>query len=52
MRFVALKSEAQLDVQLLHRGRDRLVGQRTSLINRMRRSIQIEDEGGSATPAL
>ena len=31
MRFVALKSEAQLDVQVLHRLRDRLVGQRTSL---------------------
>ena len=29
MRFVALKSEAQLNVQVLHRVRDRLVGQRT-----------------------
>jgi transposase len=29
MRFVALKSEAQLDVQVLHRARDRLVGERT-----------------------
>jgi transposase len=36
MRFVALKSEAQLDVQTLHRARDRLVGQRTALINQMR----------------
>ena len=27
MRFVELKSEAQLDVQSLHRARDRLVGQ-------------------------
>ena len=36
MRFVALKSEAQLDVQVLHRVRDRLVGQRTSLMNQMR----------------
>jgi transposase len=36
MRFVALKTEGQLDVQLLHRVRDRLVGQRTSLINQMR----------------
>ena len=41
MRFVALKTEAQLDVQLLHRVRDRLVGQRTSLINQMR-SILLE----------
>src|ERR1700759_5347037 len=36
MRFVALKTEAQLDVQVLHRVRDRLVGQRPSLINQMR----------------
>lgn len=28
MRFVALKIEAQLDLQILHRVRDRLVGQR------------------------
>src|SRR4051794_33051811 len=35
MRFVALKTEAQLDVQVLHRVRDRLVGQRTSLMNQM-----------------
>jgi len=36
MRFVALKSEAQLDVQILHRARDRLVSQRTALTNQMR----------------
>ena len=36
MRFVALKSEAQLDVQILHRARDRLVGQRPALTNQMR----------------
>ncbi len=41
MRFVALKTEAQLDVQILHRVRDRLVGQRTSLMNQMR-SILLE----------
>ena len=28
MRFVELKSEEQLDVQMLHRARDRLVGER------------------------
>ena len=33
MRFVTLKSEAQLDGQTLHRARTRLVGQRTALIN-------------------
>jgi transposase len=36
MRFVALKSEEQLDMQTLHRVRDRLVGDRTSLMNQMR----------------
>lgn len=36
MRFVALKSEAQLDMQSLHRARDRLVSQRTALINQLR----------------
>src|SRR5437868_8553702 len=41
MRFVALKTEAQLDVQVLHRVRDRLVGQRTALINQAR-SILLE----------
>jgi transposase len=41
MRFVALTTEAQLDVQVLHRVRDRLVGQRTSLMKQMR-SILLE----------
>ena len=41
MRFVALKTEAQLDIQVLHRARDRLVGQRTALTNQMR-SILLE----------
>ena len=31
MRFVELKSEEQLDMQTLHRARDRLVGERTAL---------------------
>ena len=41
MRFVTLKTEEQLDVQVLHRVRDRLVGQRTSLMNQIR-SILLE----------
>jgi transposase len=41
MRFVALKTEGQLDLQVLHRVRDRLVGQRTALTNQMR-SILLE----------
>ncbi|MCI0756243.1 IS110 family RNA-guided transposase [Teichococcus vastitatis] len=36
MRFVELKSETQLDMQSLHRARDRLVAERTALINQLR----------------
>lgn len=36
MRFVPLKTEAQLDAQILHRVRSRLVGERTALINQLR----------------
>jgi transposase len=36
MRFVELKAEEQLDMQTLHRARDRLVGERTALINQLR----------------
>ena len=32
MRFVELKAEEQLDMQTLHRVRDRLVGERTALL--------------------
>jgi transposase len=41
MRFVELKSEAQLDIQILHRARDRLVAERTALINQLR-SVLLE----------
>lgn len=36
MRFVELKRPEQLDVQSLHRVRDRLVGERTALLNQLR----------------
>ena len=36
MRFVELKSQDQLDMQTLPRSRDRLVGERTALINQLR----------------
>jgi transposase len=36
MRFVELKSEAQLDVQTLHRVRSRLVAARKTLLNQLR----------------
>src|SRR5271154_5993161 len=36
MRFVPIKSDDQLDMQSLHRVRDRWVGRRTSVINQLR----------------
>jgi transposase len=36
MRFVALKSDKQIDMQTLHRARNRTVGERTSLMNQLR----------------
>lgn len=36
MRFVTIKSEEQLDLQVLHRARQRMVGARTALINQLR----------------
>ena len=36
MRFVPIKTEDQLDLQALHRLRDRLVSRRTSVINQLR----------------
>lgn len=41
MRFVELKSEEQLDMQTLHRVRDRLVRECTSLMNQ-NRSLLLE----------
>jgi len=36
MRFVEVKSQAQSDIQALHRARERLVAERTALINHLR----------------
>ena len=36
MRFVELRSQEQFDMQTLHRIRDQLVGERTSLMNQIR----------------
>jgi transposase len=47
MRFVDLKSPDQLDMQTLHRSRDRLVGERTALINQLRAILL---ERGMAAP--
>lgn len=35
MRFAAIKSEEQADLQALHRVRDQMIGTRTRLINQM-----------------
>ena len=42
MRFVELKSSEQLDMQSLHRVRDRLIGERTALLNQLR-AVLMED---------
>ena len=47
MRFVELKNQDQLDVQTLHRSRDRLVAERTALINQLRAILL---ERGMVTP--
>ena len=36
MRFVPIKTDDQLDLQAMHRVRDRLVARRTSVINQLR----------------
>ncbi len=36
MRFVPMKTEGKFDMQTLHRARERLVGERTALINQLR----------------
>ena len=36
MRFVGVKSQVQSDIQVLHRARERLVSERTALINHLR----------------
>ena len=41
MRLITLKSEAQLDLQVLHRARERLVAGRTRLINQLR-AVRLE----------
>ena len=51
MRFVPLKTEAQLDLQTIHRVRQRLVGRRTALINQLRailleRGITVAQQDG------
>jgi transposase len=42
-RFVEIKSEMQLEMQMLHRARERLVAERTALINQVR-SVRWNEE--------
>jgi transposase len=39
MHFVQIKTQEQLDVQAMHRVRDRLVQRRTAVINEIRRFL-------------
>jgi transposase len=39
MRFVPIKTDDQLDLQAIHRVRDRLIARRTSVINQLRASL-------------
>jgi transposase len=43
MKFVATKTAEQLDLQALHRVRERLVSQRTGIINQIRAFLLIDD---------
>lgn len=49
MRLVTLKSEAQLDLQILHRARQRLVTARTRLTNQLRAVLL---ERGTSCPSV
>ena len=51
MRRVELKSQDQLDMQTLHRSRDRLVGERTALINQLRAILAGARDGRAAGQA-
>jgi transposase len=55
MKFVATKTADQLDLQALHRERERLVSQRTGIINQIRaflleRGIAVRQDNASCGP--
>jgi transposase len=59
MRFVPVKSTDQQDLQSLHRARDRLICQRTALINHTRGlwrtpkpDLRLDGRGGRRQPAI
>ena len=49
MKFVATKTAEQLDLQALHRVRERLVGQRTGIINQIRAPAGLRARDPTAT---
>jgi transposase len=51
MRFVPIKTDDQLDLQALHRVRDRLIARRTSVINQLRSFLLEQGMTFSKTPA-
>jgi transposase len=51
MRFVPVKNEAQLDLQALHRVRDRWIGRKTAVINQLRGFLLEHGITVSAGPA-
>jgi transposase len=51
MRFVPIKTDDQLDLQALHRVRDRLVARRTSVINQLRAFLLERGMTFAKTPA-
>src|SRR5882672_6459885 len=51
MRFVPIKTDDQLDLQAMHRVRDRLILRRTSLINQLRSFLLERGMTFSKTPA-
>ena len=52
MRFVPIKTDDQLDLQALHRVRDRLITRRTSVINQLRYLPCLENDWSSRKARL
>jgi transposase len=51
MRFVPIKTDDQLDLQAMHRVRDRLIARRTSVINQLRAFLLERGMTFAKTPA-
>ena len=51
MRFVPIKTDGQLDLQAIHRVRDRLISRRTAVINQLRAFLLERGLTFARTPA-